>query len=287
MTTLAVTGATGHLGRLAVESLLARGVPAESVVAVVRSPEKAQYLAARGVQVRHGDYDDPQSLAAAFAGVSKLLLVSASEPGKRVPQHRNAIEAAVAAGVGFVAYTSILNADTTKMLLADEHKATEELIRASGLRFALLRNGWYFENYTERLEPVFEHGALLGAAGDGLLAAATRADYAEAAAAVMTGPDLTAGVFELGGDRPFTLAALAAEIAAQSGKPVGYQDLPVDEYAKILVSVGVPEGFAHILADSDLGIARGDLTTDSGDLHGLIGRPTTSLADAVAAAVKA
>ena len=287
MSTLAVTGATGHLGRLVIESLLTRGVAAESVVAVVRSPEKAQDLAARGVQVRRGDYDDPQSLATAFAGVSKLLLISASEPGKRLPQHRNAIEAASAAGVGFLAYTGILNADTTKMLLAEEHQATEEVIRASGLRYALLRNGWYFENYTERLAPVFEHGALLGAAGDGLLAAASRADYAEAAAAVLTGPDLTNSVFELGGDRPFTLAALATEIATQSGKPVVYQNLPVDEYAKVLVSVGLPEGYAHILADSDLGIARGDLTTDSGDLHGLIGRPTTTLAEAVAAALKA
>lgn len=286
MSTLAVTGATGHLGRLVLESLPTRGVAAESVVAVVRSPEKAQDLAARGIQVRRGDYDDPQSLAAAFAGVSRLLLISASEPGKRVPQHRNAIEAAAAAGVGFLAYTSILNADTTKMLLAEEHQATEAIIRASGLRYALLRNGWYFENYTERLEPVLEHGALLGAAGEGLLAAASRADYAEAAAAVLAGPDLADSVFELAGDRPFTLAALAAEIATRSGKPVAYQNLPVDEYAKVLVSVGLPEGYAHVLADSDVGIERGDLTTDSGDLHALIGRPTTTLAEAVAAALK-
>lgn len=287
MSTLAVTGATGHLGRLVIDSLLARGVAAESVVAVVRSPEKAQDLAARSVQVRQGDYDDPQSLSTAFAGVSKLLLISGSEVGKRLPQHRNAVEAAAAAGVGFIAYTSILNAGTTPMLLADEHKATEEVIRASGLRYALLRNGWYFENYTERLAPVFEHGALLGAADEGALGAATRADYAEAAAAVLTGPDLTNSVFELGGDRPFTLAELAAEIAAQSGKAVVYRNLPLEEYAKVLVSVGLPEGYARILADSDLGIARGDLATDSGDLHALIGRPTTSLADAVAAALKA
>jgi NAD(P)H dehydrogenase (quinone) len=286
MSTLAVTGATGHLGRLAAESLIARGVPAGSIVAVVRSPEKAQDLADRGVQVRKGDYTDPQGLAAAFAGVSRLLLVSGSEVGQRLPQHRNVVEAAVSAGIGFIAYTGILNTDTTKMLLAEEHRATEEVIRASGLPYALLRNGWYLENYTDRLQTVLEHG-LLGSGGDGRIAAASRADYAAAAAAVLASDDTSNHVYELGGDTPFTLTELAAEIAAQSGKPVAYQNLPVDEYAKVLVSVGLPEAYANILADSDLGIERGDLTTDSGDLHRLIGRPTTTLADAVAAGLKA
>jgi NAD(P)H dehydrogenase (quinone) len=286
MSTLAVTGATGHLGRLAVQSLIARGVPAGSIVAVVRSPQKAQDLADRGVQVRKADYTDPQSLAAAFAGVSRLLLVSGSEVGQRTPQHRNVIEAAAAAAVGYIAYTGILNSDTTKLLLADEHKATEEIIRASGLGYALLRNGWYFENYTERLETILEHG-LLGSGGDGLVAAASRADYAAAAAAVLASDDTENRVYELGGEHPFTLSGLAAEIAAQSGKPVAYQNLPVEEYAKVLVSVGLPEVYANILADSDLGIERGDLTTDSGDLRSLIGRPTTTLADAVAAGLKA
>jgi NAD(P)H dehydrogenase (quinone) len=286
MSTLAVTGATGHLGRLVIDSLIARDVPAASIVAVVRDPEKAQDLAASGIQVRKADYADPESLRAAFAGVWKLLLISGSEVGQRLPQHRNAIDAAAAAGVGFVAYTSILNADTTTMILAEEHKATEELVRASGLPYALLRNGWYLENYTEHLAPVLEHGALLGASGDGRVAAAARADYADAAAAVLTADGHRDSVFELAGDQPFTMAELTAEVSAHADRPVEYRDLPVAQYAEALVAAGLPEGYANILADSSLGVARGELVNDSGDLRRLIGRPTTSLADAVAAAFK-
>jgi NAD(P)H dehydrogenase (quinone) len=287
MSTLAVTGATGHLGRLVIDSLIARDVPAASIVAVVRDPEKAQDLAASGIQVRKADYADPESLRAAFAGVSKLLLISGSEVGQRLPQHRNAIDAAAAAGVGFVAYTSILNADTTTMILAEEHKATEELVRASGLPYAVLRNGWYLENYTEHLAPVLEHGALLGASGDGRVAAAARADYADAAAAVLVEDGHRDSVFELAGDRPFTMTELTAEVSVHADRPVEYRDLAVAQYAEALVAAGLPEGYANILADSSLGVARGELVNDSGDLRRLIGRPTTSLADAVAAAFKA
>jgi NAD(P)H dehydrogenase (quinone) len=286
MSTFAVTGATGHLGRLVIDSLIARGVAANSIVAVVRSPEKAQDLAASGVQVRKADYSDPQGLRAAFAGVSKLLLISGSEVGQRLPQHRNAVEAAVAAGVGFIAYTSILNADTTTMILAEEHKATEQLVRTSGLPYALLRNGWYLENYTGHLDPVLQHGALLGASGDGRVAAAARADYADAAAAVLTADGHQGAVFELAGDQPFTMSEFTAEVSVHADRPVEYRDLPVAQYAEALVAAGLPEGYAHVLADSSAGIARGELVNDSGDLRRLIGRPTTSLADAVADAFK-
>ena len=284
---ITVTGASGHLGRLAVAELLDRGVPAEQLVAVVRTPEKVADLAAKGVQVRIGDYDDPATLGPALAGTRTLLFISGSEVGKRVEQHRNLVDAARAVGVELIAYTSILKADTSSVPLAAEHLATEQLIRDSGLPFVLLRNGWYLENYTESVLPqALATGAVIGSAGDGRVAAATRADFAAAAGAVLTDPGAGApgSVYELGGDQPFTLAELAAEITAVSGRQVGYQDLPADVYAKALADAGVPEAFAGVLAASDLGIARGDLTTDSGDLSRLIGRATTSLAAALRAA---
>ncbi|WP_239333750.1 SDR family oxidoreductase [Frankia sp. CiP3] len=284
---ITVTGATGHLGRLVIEELLERGVPADDVVAAVRGPEKAADLAARGVQVREADYTRPETLATALAGTDRLLLISSNEVGQRAAQHRNIVDAAVAAGVGRIAYTSILNADTTGLALATEHKATESIIRGSGLPFVFLRNGWYIENYTDNLAPALEHGVLLGAAGDGRIAGATRADFAAAAAAVLLGAGQAGAVYELGGDEPFTMTELAAEVSRQSGRTVVYQNLPAQEYTKALVDVGVPEAFASLLADSDLGIGRGELTTDSGDLRRLLGRPTTSLADAVAVAAKA
>jgi NAD(P)H dehydrogenase (quinone) len=285
--TITVTAATGHLGRLVVEDLLSRGVPAGEIVAAVRSPEKAADLAALGVQVREADYTRPETLATAFAGTDKLLLISGSEAGQRLPQHKNAVDAAVAAGVSLIAYTSILFADTTAVPLAPEHKATEEYIRASGLPFVFLRNGWYIENYTANLAPAFEHGAIIGASGEGRVGAATRADYAAAAAAVLVGDGHTNTVYELGGDQPFSIAELAAEVSRQSGKEVVYRDLPASEYIQALVGFGLPEGFAAALAGADLGIVAGELTTDSGDLTRLIGRPTTPLSEAVTAALKA
>lgn len=283
---ITVTGATGKLGRLAVEALLERGVPAERIVAAVRTPDKAADLAERGVQVRRADYDAPDTLASALAGTRRLLFISGSEVGRRVPQHRNVVEAAVAAGVELIAYTGILNCDTTRMTLAEEHRATEAVIRESGLPYAFLRNGWYFENYTENLAPALESGALVGAAGDGRIAAAARADYAAAAAAVLTEDGHAGKVYELGGDTSFTMAELAAELSRQTGREIVYRNLSEEEYAQVLVSAGIPEPYAKALADSDTGVARGDLTTDSGHLRALIGRPTTSLADAVAAALK-
>lgn len=282
---ITITGASGHLGRLAVEALLDRGVPAGEIVAVARSVDKAADLAARGVQVRHGDYTKPETLGEALAGTDVLVLVSSSEVGQRVQQHRNVVEAAVTAGVSRIVYTSILKADTSGAALAAEHKATEQVILASGLPYTFLRNGWYVENYTENLAPAFQFGAIFGAAGEGRVAAATRADYAAAIAAVV-GPGHENKVYELAADQPFTMAELAAEVSARSGKQVAYTNLPAEEYSKVLVQAGLPEPFAAVLADSDVAIERGDLTTTRTDLHDLIGRPTTSLADAVALALK-
>ncbi len=283
--TIAVTGATGHLGRLVVDALIARGTDPAEIVATVRDTAKAAGLLAQGVQVREADYDRPESLVTAFEGVDRLLLISGNAVGQRVPQHTAVIEAAKAAGVGFIAYTSILRADTSPLGLAPEHLATEQLLAASGIPFALLRNGWYVENYAGSFGPAIEQGTLYGAAGDGRIAAATRADFAEAAAAVLISGE--SGIFELAGDQPFTLSELAAELAKQSGKPVAYQDLPVPDYAAALVGAGLPEGFAGLLADTDGKIQDGHLDDSTGILSRLIGRPTTSLADAVAAALKA
>jgi len=283
---IVVTGATGHLGRLVIEDLRERGVPAGEIVAIARDPEKAADLAAQGVQVRQADYSKPDTLADAFAGADKVLLISGSEIGQRFAQHKNVIDAAGAAGVPFLAYTSILNAGSTGVALAAEHEQTEEYLRASGLPHALLRNSWYTENYTGSAAAAIAAGAVLGSTGTGRVGAVPRTDYAAAAAAVLATDGHAGKIYELSADAPFTMAEYAAELSEQSGKPMVYQDLPPQEYVQALVGFGLDAGYAGALADADLGIARGDLASDSGDLSRLIGRPTTSLADAVASALK-
>jgi NAD(P)H dehydrogenase (quinone) len=284
---IVITGATGQLGRHVVEALLERNVPAAGIVAAGRSIEKLADFAARGVQVRAMDYADAASVAKALEGASKVLLISGSEVGQRVDQHRTVIEAAKAEGVELIAYTSIANADTTGMKLADEHQATESILTESGVPFALLRNGWYLENYTDQLQGTLAQGALAGSAGEGKVSAASRRDYAEAAAAVLVADNQAGKVYELGGDHAFTLSELAREISTAANKTVAYQDLPASDYAGLLAGFGVPQPFADILADSDLGIARGDLLVSGSDLRTLIGRPTTPMSVAVRSAVAA
>jgi NAD(P)H dehydrogenase (quinone) len=284
---LVVTGATGSLGRLVVESLLARGVPAAQIVAAGRNIAKIADLAERGVTVRSIEYADPESVRAALAGAEKLLLVSGSEIGQRLPQHRTVIDVAAELGVSLVVYTSIVKADSTPMLLAAEHLATEEMLRDSGVPHALLRNGWYLENYTAQLAAFLEHGAVIGSAGQGRVSAATRADFAEAAAAVLLADGQAGQAYELGGDESFTLDELAAEVSGATGTEVVYQDLPLETYVEALVAAGLPPAAATVIADSDLGVARGDLFVATGDLSRLIGRPTTSMSDAVRAATGA
>ncbi len=283
---IAVTGASGHLGRLVIEDLLARNVPANRIVAVVRDPQKAADFASRGVEVRRGDYAQKDSLAAAFEGVERLLLISSNEVGQRLPQHKNVVEAAAKSGIKFIAYTSIPKADSSAMKLAAEHRATEQLIRDSGIPYAFLRNSWYFENYTDQMAQTLEHGAIFGSAGNGRVSAAARADYAAAAAAVLSESGHENKIYELGGETAFTLSELAAEISKQTGKEIVYRDLPVEQFAQALIGAGLPEPLAQTLADADLGIKRGDLLVESGDLSRLIDRPTTTLKDAVASALK-
>lgn len=277
---IAVTGATGQLGRLVIEALLKK-VPAEQIVAAVRSPEKAADLAAKGVTVRKADYSQPDTLMSAFSGVDKLLLISGSEVGQREAQHQAVINAAKSASVKFIAYTSLLHADTSPLGLHVEHVATEKALAESGIAYALLRNGWYTENYLASAPPALEHGVFIGAAGEGKIASATRADYAAAAARVISEEGHAGKVYELAGDQAWTLSELAAELSRQSGKNVVYQNLSEADFAAALKSVGLPAGLADMLADSDVGASKGGLFDDSHTLSALLGHPTTSLAESV------
>ncbi|MGW7588541.1 NmrA family NAD(P)-binding protein [Streptomyces rubiginosohelvolus] len=283
---IVVTGATGALGRLVVDALLAT-VPAAEVVAVVRDKEKAAALAARGVELRIADYSTPETLAGAFRSGDRVLLISGSEVGRRVAQHAAVIDAAKAAGVAQLAYTGILGGPDADFALADEHKATEQLILDSGLPYTFLRNGWYTENYTANLAPVLEHRAVVANAGEGRIASATRADYAAAAAAVLTGDGHLNTAYELSGDTAWSLAEYAAVISGLTGEAIAYNNVPAATHQEILVGAGLPEGFAAILVDVDEAIGRGRLAGTSGDLARLIGRPTTPLAETVRAALPA
>lgn len=277
---IAITGATGQLGQHVIETLL-NTVPASQIVAIVRNPAKATALSQQGITVRQADYSDEAAFTTALQGIDKLLLISSSEVGQRAPQHRNVINAAKAAHVKFIAYTSLLHADRSPLGLADEHVATEKVLAESGIAYALLRNGWYTENYLASAPAALEHGVFIGAAGEGKIASATRADYAAAAARVISEDGHAGKIYELAGDAGWTLSQLAAELAKQSGKKVVYQNLSEADFAAALKSVGLPAGLADMLADSDVGASKGGLFDDSHTLSKLIGRPTTSLADSV------
>jgi len=283
---IVVTGASGALGRLVVEHLLT-AVPASEVAAVVRDKEKAAGLAARGVELRIADYDRPETLKDAFHAGDRVLLISGNQVGSRVAQHTAVIDAAKAAGVAQLAYTGILGGPEADFTLADEHRATEQLILDSGLPYTFLRNGWYTENQTENLAPVLAHGAVVGSAGEGKIAYATRDDYAAAAAAVLTGEGHLNRAYELSGDTALSYADYAAVVAKATGKEIVHNDVPAAVHQEILTGAGLPEGFAAILVDVDQAVRRGRLAGTSGDLARLIGRPTTPVSDTVAAAVAA
>ncbi len=277
---IAITGATGHLGQLTFTELL-KTVPASQLVAIVRNPAKAEALAQQGVTVRQAEYGDQAALTAALEGVEKLLLISSSEVGQRASQHRNVIDAAKAAGVKFIAYTSLLHADRSPLGLHVEHVETEQDLAASGIPYALLRNGWYSENYLASAPAALAHGVFIGSAGEGKIASATRADYAAAAAKVISSEGHAGNVYELAGDEAWTLSELAAELSKQSGKPVVYQNLSEADFAEALKGAGLPEAFANLLADSDAGAAKGGLFDSSRTLSTLIGRPTTPIRDSI------
>jgi NAD(P)H dehydrogenase (quinone) len=281
-----VTGASGQLGRLVIDHLL-KIMPPSQIIAMARSREAVADLASRGVEVRAADYAKPETLEGAFAGVDRVLLISSSEVGQRLPQHRNVIAAAKQAGVKLLAYTSVLRADTSALGLAAEHRQTEAELRDSGIPFVLLRNGWYTENYAASIPSALALGAVFGSAGDGRISSAARADYAEAAARVLTAREDQAGrIYELAGDQSYSLAQFAAEIARQSGKPVAYNNLAEADFRAALIGAGLPDGVAALLADSDNAASKGALFDDGHQLSTLIGRPTTPLATTVSAVLK-
>ena len=279
---IAITGATGQLGRLVIEKLKGRGL-ASDIVALARSTAKAADL---GVAGREADYDRPETLERALAGVDTLLLISSNEVGKRAAQHHNAIEAAKKAGVKRIAYTSLLHADASPLNLAEEHRQTEAELKASGIPFTILRNGWYTENYTGSIPGALAGGAFLGSAGEGKISSATRADFADAAIAVLMGEGHEGKIYELAGDEAWTLSDLAAEISRQTGREIPYKNLPETEYAAALEGFGLPEGFARMIAGWDVGASRGALFDDGRQLSRLTGQPTTPLSVAVADALK-
>ncbi|MBE3512722.1 SDR family oxidoreductase [Enterobacter cloacae complex sp. I2] len=279
---IAITGATGQLGQLVIQELL-KTVPASQIVAIVRNPAKADALSQRGMVVRQADYTDQAAFTTALNGVDKLLLISSSEVGQRAAQHQNVINAAKAAGVKLIAYTSLLHADTSPLGLHVEHVETEKALAESGVPYTLLRNGWYTENYLASVPPALEHGVFIGAAGEGKIASATRADYAAAAAKVVSEEGHAGKVYELAGDSAWTLSELTAELSRLSGKPVAYQNLSEADFAAALKGAGLPAGLADMLADSDTGASKGGLFDDSRTLSKLIGRPTTPLAESIKA----
>lgn len=278
---IAVTGATGHLGTLVVEELKKR-IPNENIVALVRTPGKASALE---VEVRAFDYNQPEAMTAALAGVDRLVLISSNEIGQRARQHFNVIEAAGKAGVEWIVYTSLLHADSTTLNLAGEHMTTEEALKASGINYTILRNGWYTENYTDSIGGALAGGAFIGSAGNGKISSAARVDYGEAAAVAITDESHKGKVYELAGDDYYTLADLAAEISNQTGTNIPYRNLTEAEYTKILESFEIPAGFAAAIASWDVSASKDDLFDDSHQLSALIGRPTTPLADSVKAAL--
>ncbi|WP_407430113.1 SDR family oxidoreductase [Arcticibacter sp.] len=279
---IAITGATGHLGQLVVSKLKDLG-KGNDVVALARSSQKASAL---GVETREADYNERETLESALAGIDTLLLISGSEVGKRAVQHRNVIDAAKKNGVKWIVYTSLLHADTSTLSLAAEHLATEAALRESGISFTVLRNGWYTENYTGSIPGALAGGALIGSAGEGKISSATRADYAEAAVAVLTTEGHKAQVYELAGEEAWTLSDLAAEISKQTGKNIPYVNMPEAEYAKALMEFGIPESLSHAIAGWDVSASKGDLFDDGHELSRLIGHKTTPLSQVVAEALK-
>ena len=280
---IAITGAAGHLGRHVIESLLARGVAAQDLVAIVRTASKAEDLTARGITVAEAPYEDVAALTEALQGVDRLVLVSGSEVGKRAAQHTNVLEAAKAAGVAFIAYTSLVNADSSELSLAPEHRETEALLASSGIDHVLLRNGWYWENFASNVDAARATGHVFGAAGEGRVNGAARRDYAEAAAVVVTTDGHAGKTYELGGQPSLTYPEIAQAVGTVIGAEVSYVNQSVEEYQQTLEGAGLPAEVAQMIAGWDVAIAGGALETASTDLKDLIGRPAPSLAEALAA----
>ncbi|MHC5170141.1 SDR family oxidoreductase [Acinetobacter johnsonii] len=281
---IAITGATGQLGNLVIEQLLQLAA-AQNIVALVRNIDKAEHFKAQGIELREFDYDRPETLVPALSGVDKLLLISANEIGRRTPQHQAVIDAAKVAGVPYIAYTSLLRADTSPLGLAQEHRETEKLIQDSGITYTFLRNNWYSENYLAGVAHTIEIGTLFGAAQDGRISSASRIDYAEAAAKVLTSTGHENKTYELAGSESFRLSDLATLIGQAANKDIIYQNLSAEEYTQGLTQAGLPAGLVDVIVDADIQSIQGAMYSDRKDLEQLIGRNTTSIQNAIKAAL--
>ena len=281
---IAITGATGQLGNLVIEQLL-QLTAAQNIVALVRNIDKAEHFKAQGIELREFDYDRPETLVPALLGIDKLLLISANEIGRRTPQHQAVIDAAKVAGVPYLAYTSLLRADTSPLGLAQEHRETEKLIQDSGITYTFLRNNWYSENYLAGVAHAIEIGTLFGAAQDGRISSASRIDYAEAAAKVLTSTGHENKTYELAGSESFSLSDLATFIGQAVNKDIIYQNLSAEEYTQGLTQAGLPAGLVDVIVDADIQTIQGAMYSDSKDLEQLIGHKTTSIQDAIKAAL--
>lgn len=281
---IAITGATGQLGNLVIEQLL-QLTAAQNIVALVRNIDKAEHFKVQGIEPREFDYDHPETLVPALSGIDKLLLISANEIGRRTPQHQAVIDAAKVAGVPYLAYTSLLRADTSPLGLAQEHRETEKLIQDSGITYTFLRNNWYSENYLAGVAHTIEIGTLFGAAQDGRISSASRIDYAEAAAKVLTSTGHENKTYELAGSESFSLSDLATFIGQAVNKDIIYQNLSAEEYTQGLTQAGLPAGLVDVIVDADIQTIQGAMYSDSKDLEQLIGHKTTSIQDAIKAAL--
>ena len=281
---IAITGATGQLGNLVIEQLL-QLTAAQNIVALVRNVNKAEHFKAQGIELREFDYDRPETLVPALLGIDKLLLISANEIGRRTPQHQAVIDAAKVAGVPYLAYTSLLRADTSPLGLAQEHRETEKLIQDSGITYTFLRNNWYSENYLAGVAHTIEIGTLFGAAQDGQISSASRIDYAEAAAKDLTSTGHENKTYELAGSESFSLSDLATFIGQAVNKDIIYQNLSAEEYTQGLTQAGLPAGLVDVIVDADIQTIQGAMYSDSKDLEQLIGHKTTSIQDAIKAAL--
>ena len=281
---IAITGATGQLGNLVIEQLL-QLTAAQNIVALVRKIDKAEHFKVQGIEPREFDYDRPETLVPALLGIDKLLLISANEIGRRTPQHQAVIDAAKVAGVPYLAYTSLLRADTSPLGLAQEHRETEKLIQDSGITYTFLRNNWYSENYLAGVAHAIEFGTLFGAAQDGRISSASRIDYAEAAAKVLTSTGHENKTYEMAGSESFSLSDLATFIGQAVNKDIIYQNLSAEEYTQGLTQAGLPAGLVDVIVDADIQTIQGAMYSDSKDLEQLIGHKTTSIQDAIKAAL--
>ena len=281
---IAITGATGQLGNLVIEQLL-QLTAAQNIVALVRKIDRAEHFKVQGIELREFDYDRPETLVPALLGIDKLLLISANEIGRRTPQHQAVIDAAKVAGVPYLAYTSLLRADTSPLGLAQEHRETEKLIQDSGITYTFLRNNWYSENYLAGVAHTIEIGTLFGAAQDGRISSASRIDYAEAAAKVLTSTGHENKTYELAGSESFSLSDLATFIGQAVNKDIIYQNLSAEEYTQGLTQAGLPAGLVDVIVDADIQTIQGAMYSDSKDLEQLIGHKTTSIQDAIKAAL--